>query len=183
MIDTKLLRLAVLTAVTSGIWRRADGLIRTCCPSSGWKRWYLSKCFAGPWTENLETASTQNPVDNLWYETPACQIASHKATACKNPLNFRQSHAWHKFLKGTRFKSVPQNLWAQTFYGRIRRTQIPPRSTNFSASTACHFCTAGETERRITIPSPYIINGIVQNMHKIKRSLYTLWLVLCCSLC
>jgi hypothetical protein len=74
--DTKMLRLTVLTAATSGIWRRADGLIRTCCPSSGWKRWYLSKCFASPWAENLETASTLNPVDNLWYETPACQITN-----------------------------------------------------------------------------------------------------------
>lgn len=56
-------------------------------------------------------------------------LASHKAIACKSPLNLRQSHAWHKFLKGTRFKSVPQNFWAQTFYGRIRTTQIPPRNT------------------------------------------------------
>jgi len=25
-----------------------------------------TKCFASLWTENFETASTQNPVDNLW---------------------------------------------------------------------------------------------------------------------
>ena len=104
-------------------------------------------------------------------------FASHKATARKNPLNFRQSHAWHKFLKGTRLKSVPQNLWAPIFMGEYVEHKYPrgphTRNTNFSStSTARHFCTAKETKRRISILS-YIINGTVHNMHRIKKSLYT----------